>query len=324
MRISWNDNWIWLQAVPTLFIAPSLIAPEICTPSWLDVVLRDAYGGRFGRVREDKAFKALAIALSDVASKLKARMSEVGLTDHDSLPPILWFRLAQEAGLAPHSTAKEQFETWQETNRTQGMLPLYLRNKDDKLYGPKREREGYGKVIGYSVLELLEEKRDKPRNWPYCRNWEAPNLKRQRVNTAQETVDKLGNDLIANDQSDAEVPEKPTPETYSASKRRKRSRADIERVCGSGVFQALEQCLSLNAKSKQNLVQLRGRNRRQYNCQLSLDELVEALKKKYSDLIYRESTIKSVLPYFVSCPRGRPARYIDQPKAVVASKKKRL
>jgi hypothetical protein len=325
MDIDWGENCNRAKAVAQIFITSTSSQFELaeCSASWLENVVTDAFEGLFGRVSGEKLHKHLANLLMDVVPKLNSYMDLVRLDTNKSMPPILWMRLVKEASVTLPPKTQNSLDKWFEAQRRQDKLPLYLYNADGVNKGPKRNHEDFGDVLGYSIEGLLTETKDKPRYWPYCREWHLV-LREKPNNEARELVGSSDKGLVGNAPIKSVKPSQSVLRSRLTKKRHKRSRADIERICGAGVVAALESCLDLDSGLKVSVVELHGRNHRQYASNLSLNELVEILKEKYSSsLPYKDSTIKSALPLFVSCPRGRPTRLTDQITTISALKKRR-
>jgi hypothetical protein len=306
VKNDWAKNWNFSDAVTRLALAPALYESVDNYAACLPKVINDGFEGRFGRVQERQDMKPLAMVLPNVVDRLRRKMVSVGLDQDAKMPPVLWLRLMREVGLKPVDVAEKDFERWQDQTRANGMTILYLRFDEDKqtFVGPSRLRDGLGKIPGYSVDEMIAEQR-KPRRWPYRYRWKC-------VCKASTSADVPPVVKVGEPKSDTSTPiplgvPKRRTATSIPKQRRKRSRQALERACGTRLILALEGCLSKEVELKKSVVVTGGRNRRAYGCQLSLDELVAVMKRKYhAQLNCAESTLKSALPHFVSCPRGRP------------------
>ena len=309
MIANWEKNWSFPTAVTRLAINPALYAGVENAESCLPGVFDDAFAGRFGRLREREDMKPLAAVLPTMLESLRREMNVVGLDRKAKLPPVVWLRLIQEAGVTPVDAMVREFERWQEQMRANSSIILYRRFDEVKnqYVGPVRYREDCGKVRGFTVEEMLSEQPKQP-NWPYCYEWKCVPQKPSGA-AAQQNPEA---EVVAVPKLATTVSEKTqTAKAGSANprRRRKRSRQELEQACGLRVMTALDECMAAEFFRKRNSVLEAGRkkDRRTYKCQLSLDELVSLLKQRYGEqLIYADSTLKSALPYFVSCPRGRP------------------
>ena len=307
MVANWEKNWIFLTALKRLAIDPTLFVSIENAESCLPQVFDDALAGRFGRLREREDMKLLAAVLPSVLERLRKKMASVGLSESAKLPPVVWLRLMHEADVKPVNAVLKVFEDWQEQMRVAGLTVLYRRldKATNNYVGPQRERDGSGTVTGYTVEEMLVGQPKKP-NWPYCYQWKffrepsvgvvpkVPQVEVVLAKLAPEVSERIRKVKVGVDRP---------------MKRRKRSRQDLERACGKRVLVALDECLAVEFSRKRNGVLEAGRKKdhRTYKCQLSLNELVSELKRKYSKhLTWSDSTLKSALPYFVACPRGRP------------------
>lgn len=312
MKIMWNKKINRVDAVIKLLVDSDFLTKHQNMDKRLPIIIADAFTGVSGRLNNADDLKSIASNLAASIRAIRARMNELGLDDRTTLHPILWIRLMKEAGHAPLESVMTQIEKPPSTANTPTKLRLYryLVSETDKGKGELKEREGFGKVRGYIASELLESKRAARLNWPYCYEWktflktrisipEKPNSidsPAQQISTAP--LKRLKAVKVAR-----EVAISPEP----FKKRKRRTIEDIRRVCGSGVVDALEEWLKIDITGKKPLLKNKGRNRRAYDSDLSLDELILALQKKYSQLKnYKDSTLKSALPHFVSCPRGRP------------------
>jgi hypothetical protein len=235
-------------------------------------------------------------------------MSAVGLSDDAKLPPKVWMRLMSEANLDPVGSAWEGVREWEARKRKSGktVLYVYVDTATGKRKGPRRERAGLGRVRGYSPDELLSEKMKKPDHWPYCREWER--VVDSPEKPAKETATGKQDRMPAKEASPVATVTSDDDAVAPKRKTRRRSPKKMVRACGARVINALEQSLAKEVSRKKSLLVAGGRNRRAYNCDQSLNELVAALKTKYAKrLNYADSTLKSAVSHFVSCPRGRPS-----------------
>lgn len=302
---NWGVNWSFSTAVMRWAIDSALFVSVENAESCLPQVFDDACAGRFGRLHEREDMKPLAAVLPKVMDSLRQRMAVVNLDQEAKLPPVVWLRLMQEAGVKPVVAAVREFERWQEQMRANGLTLLYRRfDKAQKLVAPRREREGLGKVIDFTVEELLTEQWATPRNWPYHCRWKCVTISAEvppEPPTLSNSVPaKSGDSLLAAAPS-------VTPKAALPKRRRKRSLQVIERTCGPRLIAVLKDCLEAEYARKSSVLELKGRNRAPYKSQLSLDGLIAALKQRYGKrLVYSDSTLKSALSHFVSCPRGRP------------------
>jgi hypothetical protein len=308
VKYDWAKNWNFTTAVMRLAFEPARYEVVDNHESCLPNVINDVFDGHFGRLQQREDMKSLVVVLPHVVDSLRRKMITVGLDRNAELPPVVWLRLMHNAGLKPVDVATREFEHWQEKMRANGMTILYRRFDDTKgkFVGPARERDGIGTVTGYTVEEILVEQRKKP-NWPYCHQW-----KFFREPSVSVVVPKIPQVQVVPPKLAPEISEKIPKVKVGVNrpmKRRKRSRQDVERACGRRVLVALEECLAAEFSRKRNGVLEAGRKKdyRTYKCQLSLNELVSELRRKYGkQLTCSDSTLKSALPYFVACPRGRP------------------
>ncbi len=309
MIANWEKNWSFSTAVKRWAIDPALFVSVDNAESCLPQVFDDAFAGRFGRLHEREDLKPLAAVLPNVLESLRQKMNALELAKDAKLPPVLWLRLMREAGVKPVDTTVREFEWWQEQMRVNGLTILYRRReRATKNYvGPSRKRDGLGKVIGFTVEELLNEQRAATRNWPYHYRWKcvtesakvSPKLPLLFEKTPTKPKKSVTVELPNESRNVAPLRKR--------TKRTKRSRQSIERTCGKPLIDVLEKCLETEHARKSSVLELKGRNRRPYKSQLSLDKLVDALKQRYlKHLTCTDSTLKRALPYFVACPRGRP------------------
>lgn len=303
---NWEINWGFSTAVMRLAIDPALFASVENAKSCLPQVFDDAFAGHFGRLREREDMKPLAAVLPKVMDSLRQRMAAANLDQEAKLPPVVWLRLFREAGVSPVDVAVREFERWQEQMRANGLTILYLRldKTKKKFVGPKREREGLGKVTGFTLEELLTKQWESPRYWPYCCRWKCV----IKSANASPKLSAMGNSAFPkSDDSLMTTLPTATPKAAPSRRRRKRSRQAIERTCGSRLVAMLEECLETEYARKNSVIELKGRHRTPYKSQLHLDGLIAALKQRYGkQLVCADSTLKSALSHFVSCPRGRP------------------
>lgn len=305
---NWRINWSVSTAVERWAIDPALFVSVENAESCLPQVFNDALAGRFGRVHEREDMKLLAAVLPTLFENLRRKMNAVGLDHNVKLPPVVWLRLMREAGVKPVDAAVNEFEQWQEQMRAKGSIILYRRfDKAKGIYvGPARDREGWGSVRGFTADEMLTEQRKKPPHWPYCYQWKCV-VKALPVAATQPVLPIEA----VTPEPDTAASENVTQarETTKPRKRRRRSLAALERACGPRVMAALKECLPVEFDRKRGGVLEAGgkKDRTAYRCHLSLNELVSLLKQRYGKLLTcSDSTLKSALPHFVKCPRGKP------------------
>lgn len=318
-KTPWKSNWDKVDAVWRLFFekaAPPHKMPE----GWGRQVVIEAFEQRYPRFADDhqRKLKPLKDKLQALVGKLSQQLKAKNLTEDVLLPPVVWIRLLRLAHLEPEEAAMRRFERWQEKRREQGKVILYMYAKDSKYAGKELMQlfDGLGKVQGYSVEDLLGKTMQNKPNWPFCRQWVCVVKAQRKKATLSATTTPLEVDTagkapiktaIKKSVKVAKALAQDAVPTQKQRRKRKRSLAAVQRACGSRVVHALEQCLAMESGRRSTVLEVGGRNNRDYDCQLSLDELVAVLKKKFtSQLDYSDSTLKSALSYFVSCPRGRP------------------
>lgn len=270
-------------------------------------IIDNAYKGVTDTFLDDEDLASRAPKLLEAISKFQAQMTKANLESDCQMPAVLWIRLAGEAGVELEPKALMKFKAWQDRNSARGKTLLYkYENSNGKLVGPRRERDGHGEIFGYTVSELLNEHKDKPAHWPYCHKWELVLKKR---NDAIATPVALVQIVPLEHHGSA----KPTAASGKKSNARagkrgnQRTLEEIRRACGGNVVNALEESLLIEIQSERGVLQHKGRNRRLYSCKLCLDDLIKVLKKHHQPLEFcADNTLKSALPGFVACPRGRP------------------
>jgi hypothetical protein len=304
----WDEDWRFSTAVTRLALDPALQAGIENKSSCLPKVIDDAFAGQFGRLREREDMKQLAAVLPTLLERLRRKLDAVGLDHNAEMLPVVWIRFMREAGVKPVDAEVNEFEQWQEQMRAKSSIILYRRfdKASGRYVGPARDREGWGSVRGFTADEMLTEQRKKTPHWLYCYQWKC--IVKALPDAAAQPV--LPKEALT-PEPDTAASERVTQVRATAKprKRRRRSRQALERTCGTRVIAALQDCLAAEFKRKRDGVLEAGdkKERRVYSCQLSLDELVLLLKQRYGkQLICSDSTLKSALPHFVKCPRGRP------------------
>jgi hypothetical protein len=312
MTIIWNKKINRVDAAIQLLVDSDFVSEHENMARRLPIIITDAFTGVSGRLNNDEDLKPIASNLAASIRAIRARMNELGLDDRTTLHPILWTRLMQEAGHTPLESVMTQIEKPPSTANAPTKLRLYryMDSESDKGKGELKEREGFGKVRGYIASELLESKKAAHLNWPYCYEWKT--VLKTRIGSPEkpDSIDPSAQQIATTPLKRLkavkvahEIAVRPEP----LKKRKRRTIEDIRRVCGSGVVDSLEECLEIDITGKKSLLKTKGRNKRRYDSDRSLDELIVALQKKYPLLKnYSDSTLKSALPHFVSCPRGRP------------------
>ena len=312
MKIIWNKKINRVDAVIQFLVDSDFVAEHQNMDKRILIIIADAFTGVSGRLNNAEDLKPIAKSLAAAISDTQEHMKSVGLPKLSDLHPILWIRLMKEAGHTPLESVMSQIEKPPSTANASTKLRLYqyIDSESNKRKGIRQQREGFGQVVGYIASELLEIKKSPPLNWPYCYEWKTTSKTRIDAPEKPNSIDSPAQQISITPRKTLkavkvahEVPVRPEP----LKKRKRRTIEDIRRVCGNGVVETLKECLETDITSKKPLMKNKGRNRRAYRSDLSLDELIGALRKKYSKLKnYKDSTLKSALPYFVSCPRGRP------------------
>lgn len=313
MKIIWHKKINRVDAVIQFLVDSDFVAEHENMDRRLPIIIAEAFTGVSGRLNTAEDLKPVLKSLAAAIPAIQERMKSAGLPKLSALHPILWIRLMKEAGHSPLESVMTQIEKPPSTANAPTKLRVYkyIDSETNKRKGIHQEREGFGQVVGYIASELLEVKKEKLPNWPYSHEWitvlkrrttasEEPNSIRPAPlpKVATPPINRLKTVKIAH-----EVADRPEP----LKKRKRRTLEDVRRACGNGVVDTLEECLEKDITRKNPLLKSKGRNRRPYDSDLSLNELIVALQNKYSPLRnYKDSTLKSALPHFVSCPRGRP------------------
>lgn len=273
----------------------------------LEPKIDNAYKGVTDALLADEDLTSRAPKLLAAISKFQTQMAEENLDSDCQMPAVLWIRLAGQAGVDLESKALKKFQAWHERNSANGEILLYkYKNSNGKLVGPRRERDGHGKVAGYTVSELLNEHKDKPAHWPYCHVWEQ--VLKKRNDAPATPVAQVEVAPLQQSGSAKPVAARGKKSNARAGKRGKqRTLEEIRRACGGNVVNALEEALLIEIQSERGVLQHKGRNCRLYSCKLCLDDLIKVLTKHHQPLeCCADNTLKSALPGFVACPRGRP------------------
>jgi hypothetical protein len=310
----WMRNWNRVDAVRRLCIAPEFTVGEDNIDSRLPTVITNAFKGMLDRLNNDSDFALIADTLRDAVGKVKKKMRKVELEDDHEMPAILWIRLLGDAGAAVHSAAKKRYEQWEKAQCENGatLLFRYVDQTSGKVRGPLRERDGAGRLPGYTSSELLKETKGEPPHWPYCAEWKVKLVRHEAAPKAA-TVRKQPPPLekprplnVTGDSQEQAV-------AKSHPRRKRRTIEDLRKKCGTNVVAAVEKYLAVEARSKHSLLEPKGRDKRPYNCDESLDQLRKKMQKKYKTLsLCAKSTLKCALLFFVSCPRGRPGGIKDR------------
>jgi hypothetical protein len=312
MKIVWNKKINRADAVIQFLVDSDFVAEHENMDRRLPIIIADAFTGVSGRLNNADDLKPIAKNLAAAISDIQEHMKSVGLNKQSALHPILWIRLMKEAGHTPLESVMTQIEKPPSTANPLAKLRVYqyIDSESNKRKGIRKQREDFGQVVGYIASELLEIKKSTPLNWPYCYEWKTTSKTRIDAPEKPNSIDSPAQQISTTPikplkavKVSHEVPVRQEP----LKKRKRRTIEDIRRVCGRGVVDTLEDCLEIDFTGKKPLLKSKGRNKRSYDSDLSLDELILALQKKYSQLKnYSDSTLKSALPHFVSCPRGRP------------------
>lgn len=307
MNNVWNEPWSADEAV-TRFCAETsifcnsennrLIARKVLATTLRACFFESSTMTRDARMPE-KVFGELL--------RITDHMKTLRLTDATLMLPVLWLRLIRECETTVSSDGVNEFlRGLDQDPRVCLMLYQYKRPVSGKIGGPLCRPVGYRELRGYTVDKLLvTEKKDMP-GWPYSEEW--------RVKTYFPEVERIiplaGKPITATKPRMHGPPLKEVEESRRLAivkPKKKRSLSKLVRACGSGLISALAACLATEFSRGRSVLEANGRNRRPYHCQMSLDELVASLQKRYKkQLPYAKSTLKSALPRFVSCPRGRP------------------
>jgi hypothetical protein len=313
MAIQWQAKWDRVDAITHLIIDPNLLAEKTPSDAAFRSMIEKAFLRYPTRLNEPVELNNAKHALQNAIYKLRGRMTELLLIDTHKMPGILWARVANESAVRLCNSARRELDGWKKSQRVESKPFLFrYRKVDGETTGDSmRKRNAYGESMGFDTLtaiELFTANRKKLVGWPYSYKWVLLVKKHKKVserlgtNTHQSPTENKTNDrAVARELTGVKKKKVHTS-------RSRRTLKDVQRACGSNVVAELEKCLTSELKSNRSVLQVKGRNRRPYDCDLSLDDLIIALKRKYKVVgKCSHNTLKSALPFFVSCPRGRPA-----------------
>lgn len=325
MKIKWEKNCSRVDAVITFYVIGGSGFETPNHESWLPAIIEKAFDGVTAPIDARKDLASIAPALKLAIRKLPIAMGKVGLEKEKQMPTLLWMRLMRENGITIRDSLQQDFQQWatSQTASLKMILFRYVSPNTGQPKGPWCSIDGFQSFRGFAAAELMVEHREKLKHWPYGYEWIAQ-LK-VRKNAGEEA--EVGNpfQVIEHDPIERSFAKKTSARPEGRSKRKARSIEYVERKCGRHVVAVLQQCLEKEAQSKRSFLQLGGRDKRRYNCELSLDDLISKLRAKYEEMLAScaPTTLKSALPAFVSCPRGRP-KGILKPKVPTAVKSPRI
>lgn len=308
MEVNWTENIGRLDAVRHLCLEHAVTAEHPNLLAKLPMLIGDAFMGQPARLNENKDLTALA----DAIIKVKSQMEKLKLKAEHEMLPLLWLRLALQADVKLKRDIFQILGHWILRQGTQAAVLLqYKDTKTGDWSGPKFNIAGIGEVHGYTLEEVLLAKKPKYPLWPYSREWKMVPIERPTEGTKPLT-DQILNSTP--EKLEQELSSLIVTSTKKSSKRKRPSLEVVRERCGTKVIEALELILPRAAKSITGLLSAPGRDKRQYDCPRSLDQLVDELKNKYpQSLSCAKSTLKKALPAFVACPRGRPGGIAIKP-----------
>lgn len=320
MNANWGTSWNRVNAVKWLLLPRDIYKSTKLTER-LDITIGDLFKGVPDRLNREAVLTEHAESLKQNIQAIKGLMEDKSISSTQELPPSIWMRLMLELKLDMNVEAMPQHDAWHLQLKKKGEICLYkYRHPSNGGYvGPKFELDDLKNVRGFASKNLLKASRKNKSGWPYCYLWE---VSRQHINrqhsqsTSSQPIPKLTSSQTHNvlESKTIENPSKP---------RKRRTIEDIKLSCGTGLVHELETCLSKEVRRKLSVLTEKGRNRRLYGCELSLDNLIVYLKKTYSSLeVCANSTLKSAIPAFVACPRGRPKGIIHRERTVARKKRR--
>ncbi len=322
--IAWNDDWNIADAVRWICVPGSSRHKDVFSDSQLLHAFDAAATlGKFSQLNDLLSAQDAREMLDDYRKLVLITGFTCRQKDETKFPGAIWIRLALEAEVSQASTLKEALLFWDREKRSSHIVPLLLRKseKDAAWKGLKQSDPAYNGGFGYTTEEVLSKKwrsfsKSLVDKWKLKFHDASKPATSQKTTRSRQSFKELttkknarhGAPLNNETCSSVVVPKKPLLVHASAPVNASTRLKNYEVKCGRIVMEDLRECLEKEAqKTRGRLVTPSHDKKRLYDCDLSLDQLVEALQKSY--LSIRDcsaSNIKRALSAYVACPRGRP------------------
>lgn len=310
MSIQWRAKWDRIDALMQLIIDSKSLASKNLSDASLRTMIEQAFLDNPTALNQAFEFKQENLTLRNAIYKIRDRMLKLRLTENHKMFGILWARMTLESGVCLCKTVDQELDRWKRLRQSELKPVRFKFRKVDgnKVSGSVKKRDENFKAIGFdtlTVLELLTAKREKLDRWPYTYKF----VKLEEKATKESETPTPMTHLAPRKKDAIDVGASVESKVVKTEKvRSRRTLRDVQRACGSHVIVELGKCLTSESKLSNSVLQLKGRNRRPFNSEFSLDELIKTLKRKHKSLRQcSDSTLKSAMTHFVSCPRGRPA-----------------
>ncbi|THJ30911.1 hypothetical protein E8K88_16705 [Lampropedia aestuarii] len=302
-KASWRDNWFWYEALLRLSLTPSVLPPKCNEPLKAIKDRIKIYFSVIGCYSEEQLKTdaewtpaEMSLLIKD-AEKMYSLMCEKKLPGKAELPPIIWMRLLNEAGINIAPDAWSGYLGWKYANERKGVL---LYTFDKKHPGSKarlrRGMFGFGNLTGFSADELLAAPNTTFGACPTKFKWTVKLHK-----TDPETRLLLGKEV------DALKISKPLLDDHAyASEPR-----SADESYGAGLTDALTKALTQYALPKQLIRKKRADEKgRKFASDNQTAKLLDTfLTGKTRTLTrYEESTRLAAIRGLVALPRGRPRK----------------
>lgn len=302
MQKNWADDWTIEDALLWLAL-PSEIRKSKSLEENIGITISDLVKGVPFRLNCETILKAHKRNLKKSAKDILDFMNKNKILKSHSLPPIIWIRLMKNLNLKLDDAAEKQLVIWHEKQHENGRIFLYKYSllSLNKYFGPNLELSDGQTANGFLYKQLFTGKRKKIPAWPYSVKWKIlskkidPSKSLSTTNNLKKTKNTL--DIKTKNKLTTKVPKA----------RKRRSLQDIKRDCGTNLVEELQNYLHKEIKRSSSMLTKIDRNKRLYSCEHSLDKLVKHIQKNNAALgTCSRLTLRSAIPFFVACPRGRP------------------
>jgi hypothetical protein len=306
-QTAWEETWTVVDAVRFLVMNGERLRGDNTLASRVNPLLSQWFMGQDAPLLSDEHLRVLAPNLLETLSLLRANLQEVGLDHSSHLLSVLWIRLFCNHGIVIQPRALIGFAWWLCSSEAKGDYFLYrYLNEDRKYVGPPHEPSG---KRGRTALDLAFG------NLPatiagkeYVAEWRVKKItiEPKAANASGQRISGEVPQLKAAQQSSRAESNAIALKKQGKPKKR-RNIAALKKLYGTNCVDLVREVLASLVKRKNSLVYSGPMNARPYSTALSLPELASELKRKEKSISrYADSTLKPVLGYFVSAPRGRP------------------
>jgi hypothetical protein len=322
--IPWDEMWSLGDAVRRICLPQNKDQGSRYSDSrLLDAFKRAAAQNALGPLSELFAGQNIQ-QLFDDYKKLVSTVDVSSLRSNQrKYPTAIWIRSALEAKVSQADVLKLSLLRWnRELRNLHDTVPLYLylSSNGAAWRGPKQTDPACIDAVGFTSEQVLSSNRETFSD-PFARKWklkchkthksmplEKSQLRAPIEGLTKKNEQRLGTLSKKSVRLNSVVKKKSSQLDGSISVDTRERLESYEKKCGRLVMNDLAACLKKEAEKQQGkFISPTLGEARLYKCDLSLDELVKALRSSHSSIrACSPSNVRRALSAYVACPRGRP------------------